>query len=172
MGSYIAQAVATLAPWRVTKLVLVVPKASGGTSSVERLLREHEAELRGKSQEQLQAFVSARAFAPTTSDGVRAQADAAVVARRAAGLEPTPEQALAASAALRGFDFRPDLPHLPMPVLVVSGRHDLLNPPHEGEEIARLVPHAKFVVPENSGHLPGLEEPQALAGAVRDFLLA
>ena len=40
MGTYIAQAAAIAAPERITHLALLVPKAHGQTSSVQRILQE------------------------------------------------------------------------------------------------------------------------------------
>ncbi|THF84822.1 alpha/beta fold hydrolase [Deinococcus sp. KSM4-11] len=170
MGSYIAQGVATRAPQRILKLVLVVPKASGTTSSVARLIGQHAAELEGKSNDEVLAFIGDRMFAPTTPPDIRALREQGAQRDLALGLTLTPEQFQAANRALEGFDFRPALPNVTADTLVISGRHDPLNAPEEGDVIARLVPHARMVVLERSGHLPGLEEPERLFEVIRDFL--
>lgn len=170
MGSYVAQGVATRAPERVSMLVLVVPKASGTTSSVARLIGEHAAELHGKTNDEILAFIGELMFAPTSGPDLRAQREQAVQRDLALGLTQTPEQFQAASRALEGFDFRPDLPRVTADTLVVSGRHDPLNPPYEGEVIAGLIPRARFVVLEGSGHLPSLEQPEELHAVIRGFL--
>ncbi|WP_309572777.1 alpha/beta hydrolase [Deinococcus sp.] len=170
MGSYIAQGVVTRVPQRISKLVLVVPKASGTTSSVARFIGEHTAELEGKSNDEVLAFIGDRMFAPTTSPDIRALRDQAAQRDIDCGLNLTPEQFQAANRALEGFDFSPVLPNVTANTLVISGRHDPLNPPAEGEVIAGLVPHAQYVVLERSGHLPGLEEPDRLLEIIREFL--
>ncbi|MBB5377741.1 3-oxoadipate enol-lactonase [Deinococcus metalli] len=170
MGSYVAQGVAIRAPQRVSKLVLVVPKASGTTSSVARLIGEHAAELEGKSNDEVLAFIGGLMFAPTTSPEVRARRDQGTQRDMELGLSLTPGQFQAANRALEGFDFRPELPRVTAPTLVISGRHDPLNPPAEGEVIARSIPYARMVVLERSGHLPSLEEPDELVEIIRDFL--
>ena len=83
-----------------------------------------------------------------------------------------PQQLEAANTAMRGFDFRPDLPHLKVPTLVISGRHDVLNPPEAGEEVAHLIPNARFEMLEDSGHLATLEETPRLLELVVPFLKA
>lgn len=170
MGSYIAQGVAIREPGRVNKLVLVTPKAHGATSSVARLLAQHAAELQGKSEAEVQAFLFGLAFAPTTSAQVRASMMASMQQQAAAGLMLTPEQNLAANRALEGFDFRPDLARVTAKTLVISGRHDALNPPEEGELIAGLIPGARFEVLEHSGHVPNLEEPERFFELIESFL--
>lgn len=57
-----------------------------------------------------------------------------------------------------------------VPALAVTGRHDVFNPPHQAGRVARNLPAATAVVLEDSGHLPWVEEPAALAGAVGDWL--
>ncbi|MFC4453784.1 alpha/beta fold hydrolase [Deinococcus sonorensis] len=170
MGSYIAQGVAIRAPARVKRLVLVTPKAHGATSSSARLLAQHADELQGKSEAEVQAFMFNLVFAPTTPAPVRASMMASVQQQAQDGLMLTPEQNLAANRALEGFDFRPDLPRVTAETLVISGRHDALNPPEEGERIAQLIPGARFEVLEHSGHVPNLEEPERFFALIEAFL--
>ena len=171
MGSYVAQGVAAQQPERVSKLVLVTPKASGQTSSSARLLAQHEGELKGKSPEEMQAFLMAKIFAPTTSAEVKASLAVFAQQQADAGLTLTPEQSLAANKALEGFDFRSVLPGVTAKTLILSGRYDPLNAVEEGELIARLIPGARLEVLEHSGHVPNLEEPERLHQLVLDFLL-
>lgn len=172
MGSYIAQGVAAAAPKRVDRLVLIVPKASGVTSSTERYLAEHAEEVRGLNADELRMFMAGRMFAPETPPETRQGMYDLLAEQQRSGLALTAEQSQAAATALEGFDFRPELPHLTMPTLVISGRHDVLNPPFEGEEIVRLMPDARQVVLEHSGHLASFEEPDELLLVVEAFLKA
>lgn len=169
-GSYIAQGVASQQPERVRKLVLVVPKSNGQTSSVARFIAEHGEEVQGLSHDEIQALVLSHIFAPSTPESVRsAQAE---WSRQQAeqGLTLDAQQAEAASQALAGFDFRPVLPQITAETLVISGRHDILNPVAEGQLIAELIPKARLEVLEHSGHLPNVEEPERLLDLVEAFL--
>lgn len=170
MGSYVAQGVAAQQPGRVGRLVLIVPRSSGQTSSVARFVSEHADELRGRSQVEVQAFVTDHLFAPQTPAAVRGQVAAFARQQQEDGLSLTPAQEAAAQKALEGFDLRPLLPHITAQTLVISGRHDPLNSVEEGAEVARLIPGARFEVLEHSGHLPAREEPERLWGLVEDFL--
>jgi 3-oxoadipate enol-lactonase len=169
MGTYIAQGVAIQQPQRVKKLVLVTPKAHGKTSSSARFLAEHAEELEGMSDDEVQMFLFKRVFAPTTAPEVMQNMVVFAQQQYAAGLFLTPEQTLAANRALEGFDFRPGLPQVTAETLVISGRYDPLNPPADGREIADLIPNARFVVLEHSGHVVSLEEPQRLLELVETF---
>ncbi|GAA4014545.1 alpha/beta hydrolase [Deinococcus rubellus] len=169
-GSYIAQGVASQQPGRVHKLVLVVPKSNGKTSSVARFIAEHAEEVRGLSHDEIQALVLSHIFAPSTPESIRsAQAE---WSRKQAeqGLTLDAQQADAASQALAGFDFRPVLPQITAQTLVISGRHDILNLVAEGELIAELIPNARLEILEQSGHLPNVEEPKRLLDLVEGFL--
>jgi 3-oxoadipate enol-lactonase len=170
MGSYVAQALAIAAPERVSALVLVVTRAGGTTSSTARYLAEHAAELQGMTPEQIRLWLGNRMFAPQTPAATRAVFAAFVARQERAGLTLDQVELEAANRAMEGFDFRPGLPGLKMPTLVISGRHDVLNPPEAGEEVARLIPNARSEVLEDAGHLATLEQTPRLLNLVETFL--
>jgi 3-oxoadipate enol-lactonase len=49
------------------------------------------------------------------------------------------------------------------PTLVAPGAHDFLWPPAIGEQVARLVPGARFEILVDAGHFPHLQAPASLA---------
>ncbi len=67
-------------------------------------------------------------------------------------------------------DSRTDLPRYACPTLVLVGRQDALTPLEVNAEMAGLIPGAKFVVVENSGHLPTMERPEAVTAVLRYWL--
>lgn len=169
-GSYIAQGVASQQPERIGKLVLIVPKSNGKTSSVARFIAEHPEEVRGLSHDEIQALVLSHIFAPSTPESVRTAQTEWSRQQAEQGLSLDAQQADAASQALAGFDFRPVLPQITAETLVISGRHDILNLVAEGQLIAELVPKARLKILEQSGHLPNVEEPERLLNLVEKFL--
>ncbi|MEO7291959.1 MAG: alpha/beta fold hydrolase [Ginsengibacter sp.] len=68
------------------------------------------------------------------------------------------------------FDFRKDLKKLTMPVLIYGGRYDRVAVPSMMVKYKEYCPQAKFVMFENSGHNPQVEEPSQLFALLRDFL--
>ncbi len=58
------------------------------------------------------------------------------------------------------------------PTLIVWGRKDGVVPVQYAEDFARLIPHATIQIQEHSGHLPQVEETEAVAAAVSAFLAA
>ena len=53
---------------------------------------------------------------------------------------------------------------------MVCGRNDALTPLAYAEEIAAAVPDSRLVVIDGSGHLPALEQPEAVNQAFEAWL--
>lgn len=70
--------------------------------------------------------------------------------------------------SLGDFDILPDLQQVTIPALVVHGRQDPI--PLESSEAAAGALGAELVVLEGSGHVPYVEQPEALWSAIRSFL--
>ena len=56
------------------------------------------------------------------------------------------------------------------PVLVLWGRQDRILPPSTAQQFADALPDATVTYLENSGHSGHLEEPEAAAAAILDFV--
>lgn len=59
---------------------------------------------------------------------------------------------------------------LTRPTLFAWGEHDSFAPPSSGEQIAARMNGARFEVIADAGHLPQLDQPEALAASIRRFL--
>jgi len=70
---------------------------------------------------------------------------------------------------LRTWDRTPDLGRIDVPTLVTCGRYDEITPACS-ETIAEGMPDARVVVFEESAHVAHLEEAEAYAGTVEEFL--
>jgi len=62
------------------------------------------------------------------------------------------------------------LPRVTNPTLIVWGREDRIVPVECGEQYRRALPNATLTVLERCGHLPPIEQPQAFARLVLEFL--
>lgn len=71
---------------------------------------------------------------------------------------------------LKTYDIKAQLPGITCPTLVTVGRYDWIEPVSMSETIARLIPRAKLVVFEHSGHSPQIEEAPLFQKEVRAFL--
>jgi proline-specific peptidase len=71
--------------------------------------------------------------------------------------------------SLRTWDRTADLPGIDVPTLVTCGRYDEITPACS-ETITAGIPDARMVVFEQSAHVAHLEEPEAYARTVEEFL--
>ncbi|WP_404713091.1 alpha/beta fold hydrolase [Sphingomonas sp. MMS24-J13] len=69
---------------------------------------------------------------------------------------------------------RPDaeaaLATVTVPTLLLSATEDQWSPPAQHEEMLTMVPHAKLVIVQNAGHMAPIEQPEAVAAAMREWL--
>ena len=76
-------------------------------------------------------------------------------------------------AALEGMARRADrtdtLTSITVPTLVMVGEDDERTPPDVAEHMTRLIPGADLVVIPGAGHLPPIENPEAVNEALRSF---
>jgi 3-oxoadipate enol-lactonase len=75
-------------------------------------------------------------------------------------------------AALRDADLTAAAGRIGVPTLCLVGEEDGATPPALVEELAGLVPGARFEVIAGAGHLPCIEQPDALAALITGFLEA
>ncbi len=73
-------------------------------------------------------------------------------------------------AIMSRADFRPGLPAIDAPTLVLCGREDAITPLRLHEEIVAGIRGARLVVVEACGHLSTLEQPQAVNAALSEWL--
>jgi pimeloyl-ACP methyl ester carboxylesterase len=175
MGGFICAETAITHPSRVEKLVLV---AAAGLMRVgnRRLMALERA---------------ARLFHPATA-AVLARRDYLVkrprlrrrvlygIVRYPERIEPELVWEVASGAGKPGFldalnavmnyDFRERLPEISVPTLIVWGRNDRIVPVAGAAEYERLIPGARRVIFEATGHLPMLERPARFNQLLEEFL--
>lgn len=164
MGSYIAQGLAIKQPNRVEKLVLAATKSCGEGSSMAEMFDRYEEQLEGMSIAEKLSISPKLIF--HNQDAVNAWQKR--VAKNSRMLNAN-EQSVA-SAALKDFDFREDLKRITAETLVISGKHDGLNPPEKGRETAVLIQNADYMEFQDSGHAPNVEQDRLFLGVVEKFL--
>jgi pimeloyl-ACP methyl ester carboxylesterase len=90
------------------------------------------------------------------------------------GVQRTSYTMLRALTTLRGMRpelvLRHEMEHLPTPTLFVWGDADAFSPPSVGQDMAGRMPDARIEVIPNTGHLPHIERPETVAGAINGFL--
>jgi pimeloyl-ACP methyl ester carboxylesterase len=161
MGGYVAYAIAAKAPERVRGLLTQGARGQADPPGARRRRDENVEVVRSDGLEALWERLRPTTFPP--------EADADVLARaRAWAVEQDPEHVVRALAAMRDRRETTDaIKRLDPQPWVVLGELDQLARP--GDFAAVLPDDALRIVPR-SGHLPSLEQPQAFAALLQEFL--
>lgn len=163
MGSYIALKTAEEYPDLFSKMVLIGTKGGGSSSSTQRI--EDQAVSSGKSREQIRKEMMHRVFAPqTTSEEIQ------TFDRSIAGpVRLTAEQQKAITESLQNFNLMQKIKQVRIPVLVLTGEYDGINPPKEGKKVAEALPEGKFEVIPDAGHIAFFENQKRVFSLTDDF---
>lgn len=157
MGGCIALETALTAPALVRALVLVAGRArfAAGAERLERLRLITE----GKARREFDRS----GYSPSATPDVM---------RRGfmEELKTDPRVLHGNMRALDGWSREADLARVACPTLVVVGEDDSEDVRAQAELLASRIPAARRVVIPKCGHRIALEQPEALADAVRDFL--
>jgi 3-oxoadipate enol-lactonase len=164
MGGMVGQWLGANAPGWVEKLVL------SNTSS-------YFADKNGWNDRlKLVAEKGVPAFAPANMErwftrGFRERAPQVVARVQAMFAATALDGYLGCGAAVRDMDHRALLPKIAAPTLVIAGKHDPATVPEANEYIAQHIPGAKLAMLD-AAHLANVEQPQAYADTVLEFLLS
>lgn len=180
-GGLLALLYASENPGRAEALALVAPAPAPGWGGYHGEFRE---ELARRSQSEaakrLRAELESSGLKETDPQAYqRRRFDLSLVGyfRQPAEVRDAPpfrvqlqaRQATWASLKGHGARLRRELAGLNVPTLILHGRHDPI-PLRWAEELAAVIPRARLIVLEKSGHLPHLEEAERTEREVRRFL--
>lgn len=83
---------------------------------------------------------------------------------------------LPSAAALAGglrllaqVDYRDEVGNIALPTLVIHGSEDSVIPVQAGEALAQHIPQARWECFADSGHVPFVVKPRAVAGVIQEF---
>jgi pimeloyl-ACP methyl ester carboxylesterase len=176
MGGFIAAELAIIAPSRVEQLVLV--SAAGITIEGQRSVFERVRRV----QRVLTAY---GAWVAAHAEPVARRARLRGVVLRAVFAHPDQVPAAIAAEQVRGsgkpgfidaldaltsYPIRERLHEIQCPTLVVWGTEDRLVPLRDADVFVELIPHARKVVFEDTGHVAMLERPGRFNEELRRFL--
>jgi pimeloyl-ACP methyl ester carboxylesterase len=171
-GGAVAARFAAEFPERVTNLVIVSSPGPGWHANAV------QASYLARPWRSLPAF-AAGALSRTTPEIVSALdtwgARLAFLARYGfiALRYPTmPHQMAARVRILEGLDLAPDCARIKAPTLVITGEPDLdrVVPVQSTRRYAELIPNARYVMVERTGHQGVLTQPRLFAGLVSEFI--
>jgi pimeloyl-ACP methyl ester carboxylesterase len=174
MGGFVAAETAIQSPELIERLVLV----SAAGVSITNLMRR-PAQTWGRLAAVLGTYGAANSRAAVTRPVVRhlslgfvmrhptrVRADLCWEQVHAAG---TPGFRDALDALLE-YDFRDRLPDIACPTLIVWGKEDMLVPVEDADEFERLIPNARKILMDDTGHVPMLERPVKFNDCLIEFL--
>jgi pimeloyl-ACP methyl ester carboxylesterase len=163
MGGYVALAFAARHRARLERLILADTRAAADSDQAragraDALALVERAGVPALVERQLGALLS-----PSASEAVRAKV-------REVG-QQSPAGVCAAIRALRDRpDRQAELAAIACPTLVIVGKQDKISPPEEVAALARAIAHARLVEIPAAGHLCNLENPDAFAAAIANFI--
>lgn len=167
MGGYVAMAFCRMYSERVTKLALVCSRLSADTADAAKSRNDlaDRAEQNDSAQIIVDNYVP-RLFSPSLLENRSLLVDRTREIARGNSVKGM-------AAMLRGMAQRVDAydiaEELNMPVLIVAGAADQIVGLAEAEEMRQAFPRAELRVLGRSGHLPMLEEPEALGDLLVRF---
>jgi pimeloyl-ACP methyl ester carboxylesterase len=68
------------------------------------------------------------------------------------------------------YDFRERIPEIGCPTVVVWGEKDMIIPVRDADEFVSLIPGARKVIFEDTGHVPMFERPKSFNDVLEEFL--
>lgn len=166
MGGYVAHAIMRSAPERVARLALFDTSARPDTD--EQLTRRRgliELAEKGKFKGVTPRLLPLLIHPDRLEDRRLTEAVMGMAERIGKAAFLRQQRAIMARP-----DSRPQLPGYDCPTLVAVGRSDAITPIEVNAEMASLIPGARFVVIEHSGHLPTMEQPVAVTALLRYWL--
>ncbi|MGH7605999.1 MAG: alpha/beta fold hydrolase [Gemmatimonadales bacterium] len=167
MGGYVALELLRRYPERILAAVLCDTKAEADSAEARRARDAMAALAQREGAAAVGEQILPRMLAPATF----AERPGVIAAVRAM-MARTPVSGIV--GALRALRERPDqtrtLDTIRVPVLVVAGADDQITPPTPMRAMARAIPGARFSEVPAAGHLPPLEQPEAVNRLLAGFL--
>jgi len=160
MGGFVARVLCLMAPERVSGVAFVASSARGYS--------EEETEQRKKGYGPGGRPPRATSGAPGLHPD--RENDPVLIARLRGMQQRLGREVRAHQAALVRRDGYADLERITCPSLVVACRQDRLRSLAETERMARHLPHARFEVIEDCGHMAPLERPLELAALLAGWI--
>ena len=166
MGGIVAMAIVAQASERVEKLCLMDTNPLAEIPEIQQrrepqIAKVRAGQLRQVMQQEMKPLYLADSERVDILDlclDMAQSLGAEVFERQSRALQSRPDQC----PALRDYSGK---------TLILHGRHDRLCPQDRHELIQECIPHADYVIIEEAGHLPTLEQPEATAEAIRRWLV-
>jgi len=165
MGSYIALKTAEKYPKLLSKIVLLGTRGKGEISLMEKAYEENH----GNTNIDLKEMgrpISKRVYAPPTTP----QQIADFYRGNRSEVELTNEERKNVYASLSHYDMISDADKVEIPVLLLVGEYDKINPPEESVKVRDCLPTSELVIIKDAGHIVFLEKEDEVISLINEFL--
>jgi pimeloyl-ACP methyl ester carboxylesterase len=166
MGGYIALEIALRAPDVVSKLALLDAKIRPDTEAEKDARRALIERARNGDMDDVVEMLIPRLLHPDHVDDAEIGRVIRIMAE-----ETGAETFIAQEEALLGRrDISGMVDRIAVPTLILVGDADVITPPDAAEEMHEAISQSQLVTIEHAGHLTTLEQPEAVAEVLAEFL--
>jgi pimeloyl-ACP methyl ester carboxylesterase len=166
MGGYLAQELYRQAPDRITRIAILDSRASPDTVEEQERRRTLVTLAEEQCFEAIHAILWPR-LVRTAAQGDKTLEGIVLDMMHETGEARFIRQQL---ALMVRRDYRPLLPSISVPSLILVGADDVVTPPERSRDMAQKIPGADLVEVPDCGHLATLEQPAAVTAALRKWL--
>lgn len=166
MGSYIALRTAEKYPTILSKIILLGTRGRGEISLMQKAAEENDGNDNIDLKE-MGRLISRRVYAPdTTPEDV-----ARFYEGNRSEVELTNDERKNIYASLSHYDMVSDADKVQIPVLILVGEHDGINPPEESIKVNEMLPTSQLEIVEGAGHIAFLERKNEVIELINSFIL-
>ncbi|WP_407375723.1 alpha/beta fold hydrolase [Methanobrevibacter sp.] len=165
MGSYITLRAAELYPDLFSKIVLIGTRGKGEISLMEKAVEENGGD-RNIDLKQMGQLISKRVYPPNTTPEQIAE----YYRGNRGKVELTNKQRANIYASLARYDMMSDIDNVEIPVLLLVGEFDGLNPPEESQKVHDALKESHLEVVKGAGHIIFFEKKDEVVSLIDNFL--
>lgn len=166
MGSYIALKTAEKYPTILSKIILLGTRGQGKISLMQKAAEENNGNDNIDLKE-MGRLISKRVYAPNTTP----EEIANFYKGNRSEVELTAEQRKNVYASLSCYDMVNDADKVQIPVLILVGEYDGINPPEESIKVNEMLPTSQLEIIEGAGHIAFLEKKTEVIKLIDSFIM-
>lgn len=160
MGSYIALKTAEKYPELLSKVILLGSRGHGEISLIDTKANPNI------NLKEMGKAISKRTYAPTTTpEQIRDFYE-----KNGSKVTLSNDERKEIYASLAHYDMVTDADKVKIPVLIIAGEHDGINPPEESVKLHKLLPTSTLKIIEGAGHIAFLEKEREVLRLIDSFI--
>lgn len=165
MGSYIALTAAEKYPDLLSKIILIGSRGKGEISLMEKAVEENDGDS-NIDLKQMGQLITGRVYPPnTTPEQIREY-----YRGNRGKVELTNDERANIYASLARYDMMSDIGNVKIPVLLLVGEYDGLNPPSESLKIHEALSDSRMEIVKDAGHIIFFEKKDEVIGLIDSFV--